>query len=133
MIHARLRYGQRPSATAMRGVSFPSDRTGENTFVRPASRPNGLASRSRGSPAGMFCVPLRQGLEGHLDRAAVKEFLDPTHHFWIPSAMWSNTTPTDRCSLMQLVVRSAYEQPPATAMTSAITASYSSARSDALM
>jgi len=31
MIHARLRYGQRPSAKAMNGVSFRSDRTGENT------------------------------------------------------------------------------------------------------
>jgi len=31
MIHAGLRYGQRPPATAMSGVSFQSDRAGENT------------------------------------------------------------------------------------------------------
>ena len=47
--------------------------------------------------------------------------------------MWSNMTPTGRCSFAQFVVQSAGEQPSATAMTWAISASYSSAKSDAVM
>src|SRR6266851_2744455 len=42
MIHAGLPYGQRPLATARRGVSFESDRTGENTSRTVA--PSGPAS-----------------------------------------------------------------------------------------